>query len=157
MNLVIRRVLSTEWEDYKNLRIDALKLAPDAFGAKYSDAVFTPDEEWQSRVERFANSADACCFIAWVDGKASGMATVIIENEPTMYQMWLDQSLRKQGIAEKLVLSLKAWVEELGFSTIQCAVLKKNNLAALNLYLRLGFEVTNEDEELVSLKWSFRF
>ena len=35
------------WEDYKNLRLEALKNEPQAFGSSYKDQVNNADDIWQ--------------------------------------------------------------------------------------------------------------
>jgi ribosomal protein S18 acetylase RimI-like enzyme len=66
--------------------------------------------------------------------------------------MWVNPSYRNSGIAQQLLLSLKPWVKNSGQDFMVCSVYK-NNISALNLYLRLGFIQTHEDAEEFHLKW----
>jgi ribosomal protein S18 acetylase RimI-like enzyme len=152
MNLTIRRISESEWKVYKNLRLEALRLAPEAFSSKYSDNIIIADEEWKKRVSKYATDINACNLIAWKDDLALGMVTYINEEQPSMYQMWVNPSFRKLGIAEKLVSTLQEWLKDSGQKTLICSVYK-NNFAALNLYLRLGFYQTHEDDKEFHLKW----
>jgi ribosomal protein S18 acetylase RimI-like enzyme len=133
------------------LRLEGLKLAPEAFGAKYSDSILIPEAEWQKRVFRYASDKDACNLIAWIDGNAVGMVTFINDGNPSMFQMWVTPSCRKQGIAEKLVGSLKSWAKSAGFNSLVCSVFKSNK-AALDLYLRIGFFQTRDDGNEIHLR-----
>lgn len=154
MKLLIKRISDTDWETYKSLRLESLKLAPEAFGSKYSDNILIYDEEWKKRVSRFASSSEACNFIAWINGTAAGMETCIKEKQPSMFQMWVNPLHRKQGIAEKLVLHLQQWIKDQGQNLLVCSVYKSNK-AALDLYLRLGFSQTHEDDQELHQKWEF--
>ncbi|MBI2011554.1 hypothetical protein HYS91_02180 [Candidatus Daviesbacteria bacterium] len=40
------------WEEYKELRLQALKENPEAFGSTYEEAADKPDKEWKSRLEK---------------------------------------------------------------------------------------------------------
>lgn len=131
-NFYIKRISISEWETYKNLRLEALKLVPEAYGAKYSDNILISDEEWKKRVSRYATDNSACNMIAWREGTALGMVSYIRDKEPSMFQMWVNPSYRNQGIGEKLVLHLQQWVKNSEENFLVCSVFKKNK-SALNL------------------------
>lgn len=154
MSIIIKRVTAKEWQVYREIRLEALQKSPEAFGSNYDDNLLIPDDEWQKRVLRFSTDNTACSLIAYSDEKPIGMVTYINDKEPSMFQMWVNPSFRKQSIGENLVLHLQYWVQKSGQDHMVCSVFK-NNVSALNLYLKLGFVKTHEDEQEIYLKWIF--
>ena len=137
--LIVRRVLESEWPIYRELRLNALKLAPEAFTSKYADAIKLSDSEWQARVRRFAVDPKTVNLIAFLHEQPAGMVSCYITNRADMVQMWVEPFARKQKVGKALVHELKAWVKQAGENSLTAAVTKEN-AAALNLYEQLGFE-----------------
>jgi len=40
------------WSDYRDLRLEALKLEPQAFGSSYEDEMNDPQANWEFRLNR---------------------------------------------------------------------------------------------------------
>lgn len=74
-NILIRRILESEWQIYKELRLVALKLAPEAFGAKYEDAIKRLDSDWILQTQNFSKGTDSINFLAFVNGQPLGMVS----------------------------------------------------------------------------------
>lgn len=49
-SIEIVSLLPSQWEEYKNIRLRALKEEPQAYETKYIDAYNEPGEEWEKRL-----------------------------------------------------------------------------------------------------------
>ena len=137
-SISVRRVLDSEWEIYKQLRLKSLKSNPEAFGAKFDEAVLRPDTEWQKQTQNFATSKEAVNFIALYNENPVGLVSSYISDKAEMFQMWVDSDVRGIGIGKQLVLNLKTWLKDIGETTLYATVYK-DNTPALKLYQNLGF------------------
>ena len=136
----IERLSSTEWRRLKRIRLAALKDAPDAFGTTLKAAKELPDEAWRQQAE------DLPTFIAVVDGVDVGIArgaTGESTSDAYLISMWVSPAMRGERVGERLVTAVVEWARAAGFKKILLDVADEN-LAAIALYERLGFEATGE-------------
>ena len=69
-------------QEYKKIRLDALRNAPQAFGSSYADNREKPDSYWQSRLEDAANGNGSWLLFAKENQQLVGMIGAFIKNEP---------------------------------------------------------------------------
>jgi ribosomal protein S18 acetylase RimI-like enzyme len=144
--MIVRRVRKEEWEVYRTLRLNALRLAPDAFGSRYEDAKLLPDEEWQKRVNRFATDSVAVNFIAFQNEQAVGMVSCFITDKAEMVQMWVEPNGRRSRVGEALVNALFDWLKSASVPKVFADAFE-SNASALKLYLKMGFVVAERIED----------
>ena len=147
---LVRRIETDEWQTYKRLRLNALKLAPEAFASRYEDAVLLPDSEWQERVKLYAEADDRVNLIAFMGERAAGMVTGFLretngEREAEMVQMWVEPEFRGYKLSVELIESLKAWGYRNNCRRIRCDVVD-SNASAMKIYLRSKFKPTGKRE-----------
>ncbi len=148
----VRRIRASEWEIYKTLRLNALRLAPDSFGTTYQDVLSLPDSEWQARVHRFSTDPLAINFLASIQEKPLGMVSCFIKDKAEMVQMWVEPVGRGKGLAQALVEELKSAVRDVGQTQLFASVFESNQSAFL-LYRKLGFqEIRREATGLSGVK-----
>src|SRR3954465_9674992 len=99
----VRRFQSHEWQLYRDLRLAALRDAPDAFGSTLAREEAFADEEWIARLAAGAASALDHPIIAEDDaGRPIGLAWARIESTDsttaTLYQVWIHPKARRQHI-----------------------------------------------------------
>jgi [ribosomal protein S18]-alanine N-acetyltransferase len=87
---------------------------------------------------------NAVSFIARVDGEIAGFIigrVDLIRNRPVGHIMTIDvaPNYRRKGIAQKLMLKTEAIFKTKGVKECRLEV-RENNVAALSLYLKLGYE-----------------
>ena len=130
---------------YQDLRLSALKINPEAFGATYeSEVKFT----LETVVERLKPNDDKFVLGAFVDRNLlAGIVTFIRESSPktahkgNIYGMFVNPETRGQGVGKSLMLELIKKVKDChGLEQINLTVVS-NNVRAKNLYKSLGFEV----------------
>jgi ribosomal protein S18 acetylase RimI-like enzyme len=67
-----------------------------------------------------------------------------------LYDLFVDASLRKSGLGEKLMNAATAWAKEQGATRLDLLT-EDNNLAGQHLYEKLGYKRTNQEFYAYSL------
>ncbi|NUO55067.1 MAG: GNAT family N-acetyltransferase [Hamadaea sp.] len=146
----IRRTTLDDWQTWKALRLNALRLAPTAYGETYANAAGADDHYWHRWwLER---GDDAVRSIGYLDGVPAGQiacAEVPEFTEPLILAMWVEEDMRGTGIAGALVTDTLDWARAKGFPRIRLGVTEGNETAR-KLYLRHGFTSLGEFEPLHS-------
>ena len=141
MAVVIRTADADDWKPWSELRLTALKEAPDAFGSRLADWADAEEARWRARM----SIAGGVNLVASVDGKDRGMVSgVPISDDPEsaeLISMWVDPVARDRGVAQALIGELIAWASRSGFRLLQLSV-RATNHSAIRLYERLGFRAT---------------
>ncbi len=136
-------MVSSDWEKYKELRLEALQKDSEAFGGSYEESAKKTDEEWMKPLENEKNSI----IVAIDDDKAIGMVGTYQESGEKMkhisyiWGVYVKEEYRGQGIAKKLM-------EKLLDEIMKNKEIEKINLnvnttqkAAIVLYEKIGFEI----------------
>ncbi|MEM7019672.1 MAG: GNAT family N-acetyltransferase [Pseudomonadota bacterium] len=139
----IQRIKPTEWERFKILRLAALADAPDAFDSTLEMAKAWPNENWQGQ------AANIPTFIASIDNTDIGIVRVATEapnpSDAYLISMWVSPSARGRRVGEHLVTAAIDYARGAGYSQLLLDV-ADNNVSAIALYARLGFEPTGKTD-----------
>src|SRR3954452_25125909 len=75
MAYTVRRTTAEEWQDFRELRLQALLDSPMNFGQTHARASALPDEQWQERARANSTSEVQAFYVAVDDtaGKLVGM------------------------------------------------------------------------------------
>jgi GNAT superfamily N-acetyltransferase len=135
---VIRRLAAADWAAFREIRLAALRDAPEAFGSTAADAEKLDEAEWRRRLEqRTLFLAEALTqpvgLAAGIGGDRSGEAELI--------SMWVVPSWRGHGVGDRLVEAVLAWAVAEGFTSVGLWV-ARGNARAERLYARHGFAAT---------------
>jgi GNAT superfamily N-acetyltransferase len=138
----IRRVRPDEWRELRELRLDALRDAPDAFVTTYEQALAYPDDEWRARTAWPT-------FVAVAGERLVGMATgwAKAHGVAALVQMYVRPEARGTPVAERLVAAVLDWARGEGFARVELGV-AEGNVRAERLYARCGFARTGEVVEI---------
>ena len=145
--VLVRATVLDDWQAMRDIRLEALRDAPDAFGSTYArDAAFEP-AEWHRRATRDGS------FFAFIPGLAepAGLAGGY-EEEPGVVElisMFVRPRARGHGVGEALVDAVAAWARNRKATSVHLWVTESNK-PALRLYERCGFTVTPERQPLPS-------
>ncbi len=143
----IRRIRVGEGELFRQIRLDAVRESPAAFGATYESMLRRTPESWDEQADGSAQGPDRATFLAFSGGKPVGiMALYRIEEESDMgelLQVWVAPKVRGRAVADELTDALFSWAGESGFRTVVAAVAKENS-RALRFYEKYGFKPTSE-------------
>ncbi len=144
----MRATTLDDWQAMRDIRLEGLRDAPDAFGSTYArDAAFEP-AEWHRRATR---DGSFFAFIPSLDVPA-GLAGGYEEEEPGVIElisMFVRPQARGHGVGEALVDAVAAWARNREAASLHLWVTESNK-PALRLYERCGFTVTPERQPLPS-------
>lgn len=138
------------WNEYKQLRLEYLKLEKVAFCITPEEMDKKSDEEWQKEAAEFLAQREKFMFFAEVNGKLIGMVGayrgeyIKTAHVVVIFGVYIQKEFRGRGVAKKL---LQALLNELENNE---SIVKLNldvtttQQAAINLYKSLGFEIVGE-------------
>lgn len=139
---IVKLALS-DWKEYKELRLDALKQDGEAFGDSFEESAELGDDEWKKELE----SSKSFMLVAREGKLAIAMAGAYQEDSEKMkhvayiWGVYVKKAYRKKGVGQAIVKALIAEIAadrkiekiDLNVSTGQ--------LSAVRLYEKLGFEI----------------
>jgi GNAT superfamily N-acetyltransferase len=136
----ITRARTQEWRLVREIRLAALRDAPDWFWGTYEREVAEPPSWWRQFIGAGA------WFVAWEEGRPVGIAAAIFEEKLgrrvwQLVSMWVHPEARRAGVGAQLVDRVKDWAQAAGVQTLQLDVTQGND-AARRLYERCGFRLT---------------
>jgi ribosomal protein S18 acetylase RimI-like enzyme len=134
--MTVRRARLGDEAILRELRLQALTDAPDAFGSTYERELARTTADWQRWM-----SPGATFIFDDADGPKGIVSGKRDEADPAvvhLMSMWVDSALRGAGAADALVRSLVSWADAEGARIIRLAVVR-NNDHARRFYERLGF------------------
>jgi ribosomal protein S18 acetylase RimI-like enzyme len=133
---VIRRLESGDAEAYRALRLEALRMSPEAFSSSYDDEA---GQDLGFFARRLPNT-----FGCFVDGVLVGTAGLVVaagvkmRHRGTIVGVFLSPAYRGRGLARRLMESVIAAARDDGLASVRLAV-TVGNVSAERLYGALGF------------------
>jgi ribosomal protein S18 acetylase RimI-like enzyme len=134
---------SRDWQEWRTLRLEALRLEPAAFSSTYEESVVQPDEYWQRRLA----AEPRLHVMARTAGRAVGMVGAYLgsdDGDPTVavvFGMYVSRLSRHRGVGRLLLRSLIDRLStEPDIATIRLWV-GEAQLPARRLYESLGFQI----------------
>ncbi len=125
----------------REVRLAALRDAPQAFGSTYERELAFTEEEWRRRV------ATGLKLLAMLDGQpvghAGGLPSAEEPGAVDLVGMWVDPAARGRGVGEALVESVTRWAATQGAQRV-CLWVTETNVPAQRLYERCGFMPTGD-------------
>ncbi len=113
-----RSVTADDWERFRDLRLQALREEPKAYGIAEEDVIHTSDEEWKTLCKDAAEGAGKWYFVAEHDGKLIAMvgATRVfgkyMRHQVEICHAYVAEGFRGQGIMTRLFTALKAHLQK---------------------------------------------
>ena len=145
--VLVRATALDDWRAMRDIRLQALRDAPDAFGSTHAREVAFAPAEWHRRATRDGS------FFAFIPGltEPAGLAGGY-EEEPgvtELVSMFVRPQARGHGVGEALIDAVAAWAKDQGATSVHLWVTDTNK-PAIRLYERCGFTVTPERQPLPS-------
>jgi RimJ/RimL family protein N-acetyltransferase len=154
---MIRRLEPSDVDAFRAVRLDALRLHPEAFGASYEDEAALDRAQFLERL----STSGLVRFGAFDEhGSMVGLIGLVIRSgakqrhKAFLFSMYVDAAHRGTGLAQQLVEAVIAAAREAGAIVLQLSV-AAGNAPALRLYRRMGFTTYGIDRR--SLKVGDRF
>lgn len=144
----IHKLEPKDWELYKGIRLESLRMEPQAFNSKFSEVRAKPDEFW---IEKLSDINKLYLF-ATIDDEIVGTMNASfnengIRDEVTIHGSYVNVSFRRQGIARQLLTALLEEAKKrVGVKKAKLWV-KGSQIKARKLYESAGFSVTGKDSE----------
>ena len=137
----IERMGPNGWERVREVRLCALRDAPDAFARTLPEEEAQPREFWQERLA----SPEAAIFIATLGeadvGIVGGAPFLEREGAARLGGMWVAPAARGRGVGDQLVDAVVEWARLFGYPRVVLDV-GDTNAPAIRLYRRKGFQPT---------------
>jgi len=139
----ITKLPPSRWQDYKNLRIEAVIDSPQSFTSTVDETHAEPDTAWQSKIKNMF-------FAVTDDGQLAGMAGCVCDEKEKLahighvVSVYVHPEYRRQGIGRQLLMAIIEYSQgnpsikklELGVITTETA--------AYALYTSVGFKKVGE-------------
>jgi GNAT superfamily N-acetyltransferase len=144
--VLVRATTLDDWQVMREIRLQALRDAPDAFASTYAREIAFEPAEWHRRAIRDGS------FLAYLrNGELAGLAGAF-EEEPGVVElisMFVRPQARGHRVGEALVDAVVAWARNRNAASVHLWVTETNK-PALRLYERCGFAATSERQPLPS-------
>jgi GNAT superfamily N-acetyltransferase len=139
----IRRIRADEGLRLRALRLRALSDSPTAYGSTLASEKSYPEAIWHERVASGAAGDKVVTIVAEHDNRLVGMAIGLAgdsathdELNPTMVAVFVDGTVRQQGVGVGLVEKVIDWAKARGWARLFVWI------TAIALYRRCGFRAT---------------
>lgn len=149
MNYKIREMLPCEYHFLEDFLYEAI-FKNDETVVVPRDIIYKP--ELQVYIEEFGQRKDDYCFVAECEGKVVGAVWVrnikgygCIDDVTPEFAISLYPEYRGFGIGTALMERMLSHLKENGYQKTSLAVQKANY--ALRMYLKVGFQIIDENEE----------
>jgi len=135
----VRRARIGDEAILRELRLQAMADAPDAFGSTYERELARTVEDWHRWLSTGATFVveDAHGARGIVAGRRDPTAASTVE----LMSMWVHPGIRGSGAGDALVAEVVAWARTEGAQVVRLQVVE-NNLRARRFYERHGFRLT---------------
>jgi GNAT superfamily N-acetyltransferase len=147
--VLVRPTTIADWQILRDIRLQGLKDAPNAFGSTYARESALEDSAWHQRAARDGS------FIAFVpEVSTSGAAGLVggyqeVPGVVELVSMFVRPQARGHGVGEALIDAVVGWARQKNATSVHLWVTETNK-PALRLYERCGFTPTDERQPLPS-------
>ncbi len=152
--VVVRETGMADWQAWRDIRLLALRTAPDAFSSTYAEQARLGEAYWRQRV------SGGGLFLAWIPevsapeasaAEPAGMAGGYQAAPGTveLISMFIRPQARGRGVGEALIDVVTGWARARDATSVHLWVTETNKHARL-LYERCGFSLTAERQPLPS-------
>ncbi|HTX28979.1 MAG TPA: GNAT family N-acetyltransferase [Streptosporangiaceae bacterium] len=147
--VMVREVVAADWQALRDIRLEALREAPDAFGSTFGREAAFGEADWQRRISRGGT------FLGYLPEASASEAAGLIggyQEEPDtveLVSMYVRPRARGRGVGEALIATVIDWAVARKAKTVHLWVTETNKPAVL-LYERCGFSPTGERQPLPS-------
>ena len=152
--IVIRPIQRDEGATLRDIRLRAIRDAPDAFAVSLAEALAQTDEGWTAWATRNAAGEASIMYVAeeagtWIEMAGGVFDTFGPREVAHLISMWVDSAYRGQGLGRCLVEHVPGWARDRGVRRLELWVTEHNG-AGLALYAQCGFIATGESQPLPS-------
>ncbi|EJK80324.1 GNAT family N-acetyltransferase [Rhizobium sp. AP16] len=135
--IVIRHISADEFDIFRRIRLEALRVEPSSFASSVEDWEVLTDEEWRRRL------SDPV-FVAFRGEEPVGVMGLLrqrsskMAHRATLIMVYVRKDLRGVGIAKDLLDTVIAYAQSEGIVQLELVV-SAENPKAISFYRREGF------------------
>ncbi len=151
--MLIRQLSESDVSDWRTIRLEAVKLHPEAFGGSFEEEHLKPDSQ-------FAEGLRKNTVFASYDGvKIAGcigffaFSPLKMQHRGTLFGMYVRQEFRRSGVSNRLVASVLDHARS-RVVQVHCTVVT-SNVPALKLYESNGFEIYGTEPRSLKVGHTF--
>jgi len=150
--IIIRNATSSDVDSFRELRLEALKNHPTAFGADFEESAARPNEHWQERLK--IDKDHEALFFAESEGQLIGMTGIFrgsskkSHHDSTIWGVYISPNWRGKHISESLVRSCLSWAKGQSVVIVKLAVVMTNQ-PAIRCYERCGFTIYGTEPKAI--------
>lgn len=140
--MIVRRAVVGDEPNLRELRLQALSDAPDAFGSTYERELGRTLWDWRRWL-----SPGVTFILEGPEGASGIVAGSRDAGDPTIVRlmaMWVHPSIRGSGAGDALVAAVFSWAQAESARVVQLDVVGRN-LRARRFYERNGFRLTGRE------------
>lgn len=141
--IIIRKASVKDWKKFKEIRLDALRNNPEAFGSAYEEEVNRTDNRWKNSLR----NKNKVVFLALDKEIPVGLSKIAYESAIKMnhlahiYSVYVKPEYRGRKISNRLIKSVLADAKNKKIiKKVKLNVVTKQ-LPAINLYKKFGFKI----------------
>lgn len=145
-NIQIVKLAPEDWQQYKRIRLEALKRDPQAFGSSLAETQQRPDSHWQERLGEALAGTKNWLLFAKEDDRIIGLIgayRTAQQDVVEIYSVYVTQAGRRHGAATALMSSILQEVEKPGFFRKAVLSVTASQAAAIALYQKFGFQIVD--------------
>jgi ribosomal protein S18 acetylase RimI-like enzyme len=153
--LAIRTTGGGDAAAFRELRLEALWMHPEAFATDHAESAAKPFEWWTDRAAAGSGETNQVLYVAEASGgELVGMCGLFRENGPKLnhtghlWGVYVRPAWRGLKIADALVDACEEWARDHGLRVIRLAVIE-GNTAARRCYERRGFNACGVAPEAI--------
>jgi GNAT superfamily N-acetyltransferase len=142
--VLVRKVGPDDWPLVRDVRLAALREAPNAFASTYEREIEFAEPDWRRRFH-----PGSATFLAYLPEVSPAGIAGGLEDAPGVVElvsMWVAPAARGRGVGEALVSAVADWARD---RDVHLWV-TESNMFARALYERCGFVATRERQPLPS-------
>jgi ribosomal protein S18 acetylase RimI-like enzyme len=144
MKTEIHYLSPEDYREFRQIRLEALKTDPDAFGALHADACRRTDEEWKEWVSSAIVPGRKNIVVAEENGLPIAMCGFGLSDEDPnagfLWGMFVSRNHRRKQCGERLLREAEDWVSANGGKRITACVAAPNENAFL-FYRKNGYTI----------------
>jgi RimJ/RimL family protein N-acetyltransferase len=150
----IRPTRAEDAEAYRELRLEALRTHPEAFGEAHAASLARPPERWQQIVRDGAGGDLSILYVAEAGRALVGMTGIYrlegakMRHSANLWGVYVQPVWRGAGLADALIGACVGWARKLGLRLVKLSVVT-SNAAAIRCYIRCGFSVYGVEPEAI--------
>jgi RimJ/RimL family protein N-acetyltransferase len=152
-SIIIRPGTEADAAAFRELRLEALRSHPEAFGSDFESNNEFPLTHWADRLR--ALGSETMIYFAEHEERLIGICGIYrghmkkIRHSATIFSVYVQTQWRGQHIAERLIEQCLQWARQQGILIVKLAVVTTNT-SAIRCYARCGFTVYGIEPQVIN-------